>query len=157
MTDDMIKALAAKGGTIQINFNDSFLDQELYLKQAALEPMRLEVMRQFAGPENQQKRSEALRALDQKIQALGTTSWEKIIDHIDHVVKLVGSDHVGLGSDFDGASMPAGMADCTMLPKITAALLAKGYSERDLGNILGENVLRVMEANEEVARRLRGK
>jgi membrane dipeptidase len=154
MTDEMIKALAARGGTIQINFNDGFLDQELYLKQAALEPMRLEVMNRFARPEDRQERSEALRALDQKIQALGTTSWEKIIDHIDHVVKLVGSDHVGLGSDFDGASMPAGMEDCTMLPKITAALLAKSYSEKDVRNILGENVLRVMEANEKVARRL---
>ena len=161
MTDEMIKALAAKGGTIQINFNDGFLDQELYLKQKAIEPdlnlMRLEAEQKFPGPENAQKCAEAMQAIELKERSAGTTSWEKIIDHIDHAVKLVGSEHVGLGSDFDGAFMPKGMEDCTMLPKITAALLAKGYSEKDVRNILGENVLRVMEANERVARRLHGK
>ena len=95
--------------------------------------------------------------MDLKARSAGTTSWEKIIDHIDHAVKLVGSEHVGLGSDFDGADMPTGMEDCTMLPKITAALLAKGYKEQDVRNILGENVLRLMEANENVAKRLRTK
>ena len=161
MTDEMIKALAAKGGTIQINFHEVFLDQELYLKEKALEPelerMRREADEKFPGPENAQKRAEAMRAIETKERSIGTTSWEKIIDHIDHAVKLVGSEHVGLGSDFDGAFMPAGMEDCTMLPKITAALLAKGYSEKDVRNILGENVLRVMEANQGVARRLQGR
>ena len=98
-----------------------------------------------------------MRAIDMKARALGTTSWEKIVDHIDHAVKLVGAEHVGLGSDFDGAFMPAGMDDCTMLPKITAALLAKGYGEKDVRNILGENVLRVMEANERMSKRLRSR
>jgi membrane dipeptidase len=81
-------------------------------------------------------------------------SWEKIIDHIDHVVKLVGADHVGLGSDFDGADMPDGLEDCSKLPKITEALLRKGYSEKDIRNILGENILRVMEQVERVSREL---
>lgn len=161
MTDEMIKALAAKGGTIQINFNDGFLDQDLYLRQKALEPelqrMRREALEKYPGPENEQKRAEAMRAIDAKERSAGTTSWEKIVDHIDHAVKLVGSEHVGLGSDFDGANMPAGMEDCTMLPKITAALLARGYSEKDVRNILGENVLRLMEANERVANRLRAR
>jgi len=79
-------------------------------------------------------------------------SWEKVIDHIDHVVKLVGPGHVGLGSDFDGASMPDGMEDCSKLPKITEALLRKGYSEDDIRKILGLNLLRVMEQAESVAR-----
>ena len=78
-------------------------------------------------------------------------SWERIIDHIDHVVKLVGPDHVGLGSDFDGANMPEGMEDCTHLPKITEALMRKGYSDDDIRKILGGNLLRVMEANERVS------
>jgi membrane dipeptidase len=157
MTDEMIKALAAKGGTVQINFYDGFLDQELYLKQQALGP-ELQRMRQEAlKAPNEQKRAEAMRAIDLKERSAGTTSWEKIVEHIDHVVKLVGPDHVGLGSDFDGAVMPTGMEDCTMLPKITAALLAKGYSEKDVRNILGENVLRVMEANERVARTLQAR
>jgi membrane dipeptidase len=158
MTDEMIKALAAKGGTIQINFHSVFLDEALNQKEKAIEPeikrMQREIAEKYAGPENEQKRAEAGRAIDLKARSVGTTSWEKIIEHIDHAVKLVGADHVGLGSDFDGAFMPAGMEDCTMLPKITAALLAKGYSEGDVRKILGENVLRVMEANEQVARRL---
>jgi hypothetical protein len=82
-------------------------------------------------------------------------SWEKIVEHIDHVVRLVGADHVGLGSDFDGASMPDGMEDCSKLPKITEALLRKGYSEDDVRKILGRNLLRVMELAEQVSRTLR--
>jgi membrane dipeptidase len=81
-------------------------------------------------------------------------SWERIVDHIDHAVKLVGAEHVGLGSDFDGANMPEGMEDCSKLPKITEALLRKGYSEKDIRNILGENTLRVMEQVERVSRDL---
>jgi membrane dipeptidase len=158
MTDEMIKALAAKGGTIQINFHSVFLDQDLCMREAAIEPdlkrMQRELTEKYAGPGNEQKRAELGRAIDLKARSVGTTSWEKIIEHIDHAVKLVGADHVGLGSDFDGAFMPTGMEDCTMLPKITAALLAKGYSADDVRKILGENVLRVMEANEQVARRL---
>ena len=70
-------------------------------------------------------------------------SWERIVEHIDHVVKLVGADHVGLGSDFDGANMPDGMEDCSKLPKITEALLRRGYAEDDIRKILGGNTLRV--------------
>ena len=81
-------------------------------------------------------------------------SWERIIDHIDHAVKLVGPDHVGLGSDFDGADMPEGMEDCTHLPQITEALMRKGYSDEDIRKILGGNLLRVMEANERVSREM---
>ena len=68
------------------------------------------------------------------------------------MVKLVGPTHVGLGSDFDGATMPVGMEDCTQLPKITAALLQRGYAEQDVKSILGENLLHLMEQVETVAR-----
>ena len=81
-------------------------------------------------------------------------SWEKISEHIDHVVKLVGPDHVGLGSDFDGADMPDGMEDASKLPRITEALLRKGYSEADIRKILGGNMLRVMEQAQRVGREL---
>jgi len=80
-------------------------------------------------------------------------SWERIIDHIDHAVKIAGADHVGLGSDFDGATMPLGLEDASKLPKITDALLKKGYSEQDVEKILGGNILRVMEAVEKAAHR----
>jgi membrane dipeptidase len=78
----------------------------------------------------------------------------KIIEHIDHAVKVAGIDHVGLGSDFDGANMPYGMEDATKLPHITEALLKKGYSEGDVKKILGENTLRVMTEVERVSREL---
>ena len=70
-------------------------------------------------------------------------------------MKLVGPTHVGLGSDFDGTTVPDGMEDVSKLPKITAALLAKGYSEQDVKNILGENILRLLEQVEGVGRQLR--
>jgi membrane dipeptidase len=72
-------------------------------------------------------------------------SWEKIVEHIDHAVKVAGVDHVGLGSDFDGATMPIGMEDASKLPKITSALMEKGYPAADVEKILGGNILRVME------------
>ena len=81
---------------------------------------------------------------------LPKVTWEKIIEHIDHAVKTAGVDHVGLGSDFEGATMPLGMEDASKLPKITDALLKKGYSEADIEKILGGNSVRVMEAVEKV-------
>ena len=82
---------------------------------------------------------------------LPSVSWEKIVEHIDHAVKVAGVDHVGLGSDFDGATMPIGMEDASKLPKLTTALMAKGYSAADVEKILGGNILRVMERVEQGA------
>ena len=89
--------------------------------------------------------------IDHEAMAKGVlprVSWEKIVEHIDHAVKVAGVDHVGLGSDFDGATMPLGMEDVSKLPRITDALLTKGYSPPDVEKILGGNILRVMEAAE---------
>jgi len=84
---------------------------------------------------------------------LPKVTWEKIVEHIDHAVQVAGADHVGLGSDFDGATMPIGLEDATKLPRITDALLKKGYSEADVEKILGGNILRVMEAVEKAGGR----
>jgi membrane dipeptidase len=127
MTDDMIRALGGKGGVIMINYSRSFLSDELY--QAGL--------RNVPPAERP------------------TVSWEKIVEHIDHAAKLVGATHVGLGSDFDGTTVPDGMEDVSMLPKITAALLDKGYSEQDVKNILGENILRLLERVDQIGKELR--
>src|SRR5262249_50786993 len=92
--------------------------------------------------------------IDHEAMAKGTlpkVTWEKVIEHIDHAVKVAGADHVGLGSDFDGATMPLGLEDASKLPKITDALLKKGYSEADVEKILGGHTLRVMEAVEKAA------
>jgi membrane dipeptidase len=82
---------------------------------------------------------------------LPRVTWQKVIEHIDHAVKVAGVDHVGLGSDFDGATMPIGMEDASKLPRITDALLKKGYSEQDVVKILGGNILRVMEQVESIS------
>jgi membrane dipeptidase len=156
LTDEMIKALAAKGGVVQINYMDGYLDQDTYLAQEARDkaraPIRAALEKQFPGPENAQKRMQELRAAESAMPPLPRPSWEKIVEHIDHVVKLVGDQHAGLGSDFDGAGMPVGMEDVTSLPKLTEALLQKGYSEQAVRNVLGENLLRLMERVEQVAR-----
>jgi membrane dipeptidase len=158
MTDDMIKALAAKGGVIQINYHVGFLSQayrdasdksdELKTRQAAAEK---------AAGSNEAASIRADEAVAHQMMAEGklpTVTWEAIVDHIDHAVKLAGADHVGLGSDFDGATMPIGMEDCSKLPKLTEALLRRGYSESDIRKILGGNLLRVMEESERVSREM---
>jgi membrane dipeptidase len=159
MSDDMIKALAAKGGVIQINYEKSFIDQaykDAYDKETGgVAAHFAELTKDCNDDEN--CISKKMAALEDKLTAEGKlphVSWERIIDHIDHAVKLVGADHVGLGSDFDGADMPEGMEDCSKLPKITEALLRKGYSEADIRKILGENTLRVMEQAERVSKEL---
>ena len=154
MTDDMIKALAKKGGVIQINYLDGFIDKDLveYGKKRTAKMRELEG--QFPGTTREamlQRREEATKLLGPAPKA----SWERIIDHIDHAVKLVGVDHVGLGSDFDGGSMPVGMEDASQLPKITEALLKKGYSEGDIRKILGENTVRLLAEVERIARQIR--
>jgi membrane dipeptidase len=127
MTDDMIKALGGKGGVVMINYSVGFLSNE-----------RFEASQKNPPPAE-----------------LPRVSWEKIVDHIDHAVKLVGPTHVGLGSDFDGTTVPDGMEDVSKLPKITAALLAKGYSEQDVKNILGENILRLLERVDALGKEIR--
>jgi len=154
MTDEMIKALAAKGGVIQINFHAPYLDDAYDQAQKQLQPevdeLRKDLETKYPGPENATKRAEEVRAFQSS--RLPKVSWMKIVEHIDHAVKLVGADHVGIGSDMDGAVMPEGMEDCSHLPRIAEELLRRGYSEADVKKILGGNTLRVMEQVETVAR-----
>jgi membrane dipeptidase len=160
MSDDMIKALAAKGGVIQINYEKSFIDQaykDAYEKETGGVVAHMDELTKNCH-NDEACISREMAKMQQKLTAEGKlphVSWERIVDHIDHAVKLVGPDHVGLGSDFDGADMPEGMENCSKLPKITEALLRKGYSEADIRKILGENTLRVMEQAERVSKELR--
>jgi membrane dipeptidase len=162
MSDDMIKALAAKGGVIQINYEKSFIDQaykDASDKLSGGVVALFEQLKKECGGDEEclGKKMEEMEKQAVAEGKLPHVSWERIIDHIDHVVKLVGADHVGLGSDFDGASMPEGMDDCSQLPKITEALMRKGYSDDDIRQILGGNLLRVMEQNEKVSRELQAR
>jgi membrane dipeptidase len=159
MTDQMIKDLAAKGGVIQINYEKSFIDQAY---KDASDKLSGGVVAQFDQlnkdcGDDQECFGRKMAEKEKQATAEGKlphVSWERIIEHIDHAVKLVGADHVGLGSDFDGATMPDGLEDCSKLPKITEALLRKGYSEDDIRKILGGNTLRVMEQVERVSRQM---
>jgi membrane dipeptidase len=162
MTDDMIKALGAKGGVIQINYHVGFLSQEFRDAEKAAPDLGKAIeaeTKKRCGEQEACQLIEADKILREYVAQgkLPRVYWTKIIDHIDHAVKLVGADHVGLGSDFDGADMPYGMEDATHLPQITNALLEKGYSESDIQKILGGNTLRVMQEVENTSKRMGGK
>jgi len=161
MTDQMMKDLAAKGGIVQINYHVGFLSQEFRNAEKAdpkiNEAIAQEVTKRCGSDANEGCMLIEGDRVTREYVAKGVlprVDYTKIIEHIDHAVKVAGIDHVGLGSDFDGANMPYGMEDATMLPKITEALLNKGYSEGDVRKILGENTLRLMTDVERVSREL---
>jgi membrane dipeptidase len=159
MTDRMMKDLAAKGGVIQINYHVGFLSQEFRNAEKAnpeINKAIAEEVQKRCGDDEACQLLEGDRLTREYVERgkLPRVDWKKIIEHINHAVKVAGVDHVGLGSDFDGANMPYGMEDASKLPKITDALLKKGYAEDDLKKILGENTLRVMAEVERVSREL---
>jgi membrane dipeptidase len=159
MTDQMIRDLAAKGGVIQINYHVGFLSQEFRNAEKANPQIDKEISAEVDKRCGDNEGCQLIEGdkITREYVAKGMlpkVDWSKIIEHIDHAVKVGGIDHVGLGSDFDGANMPYGMEDASMLPKITDALLKKGYSESDIRKILGENTLRVMAEAERVSREL---
>ena len=153
MSDEMIVALAENGGVIQINFGSMFVNQ------AALEYSRA---RMAAGKEYLAEHPELSESYlyreypaiyAQEHGPMVYASIDDVLDHFDHVVKLVGIDHVGIGSDFDGVgdSLPDGLKDASGYPNLIEGLLRRGYSEDDIRKILGENLLRVWEAAESYA------
>jgi membrane dipeptidase len=159
MTDQMMKDLAAKGGVVQINYHVGFLSQEFRDAEKADPEINKAISAELTkrcGDNESCQLIEGDRLTREYVEQgkLPRVEFAKIIEHIDHAVKVAGVDHVGLGSDFDGANMPYGMEDASKLPKITDALLQKGYSEGDVRKILGENTLRVMTEVERVSREL---
>jgi membrane dipeptidase len=158
MTDDMIKALAAKGGVMQINYHIGFLSQQFQDASKAHPELGKDIeaeSKKRCGDNEACQLIEADRITRAMVAQgkLPRVDWTEIINHIDHAVKLVGADHVGLGSDFDGADMPYGMEDVSDIPRITDALLAKGYSPADVRKILGGNTLRLMQDVEAAAQK----
>jgi membrane dipeptidase len=161
MTDQMIKDLAAKGGVIQINYHVGFLSQEFRDAEKANPELEKEIQAEInrrCGDKEACQLVEGDRVVREYMNAgkLPRVDYTKIIEHIDRAVKLAGAEHVGLGSDFDGAMMPFGMEDAAKLPRITEALLQRGYPEGDVKKILGENTLRVMAEVERVSHELNG-
>jgi membrane dipeptidase len=156
MTDDMLRAMAKNGGVVMINYHAGFLSEEFRVAKPgpALQAKLDAVANRCAGNEGCSfPANDALYHEAMLNGEMPRVSWEKIVDHIVHVAKLAGVDHVGLGSDFDGATMPIGMESAANLPKTTDALLKRGYSESDVEKILGGNILRVMEAVERASKR----
>jgi len=161
MSDEMIRALAAQGGLLQINFHVSFLSQNFRDIMRAHPEFQKHI---DAEAENRCGDNEACRLLEsgklvRELVAEGKlprVEWTEILAHIDHAVGLAGAGHVGLGSDFDGAYMPYGMEDASFLPRITGGLLKMGYSESDVQKILGGNILRLMQDVEATANQREG-
>lgn len=153
MNDDMIKKLAEKGGVIHINFGSTFLDgnlQQRYDESRDRIAAVLEDRGVAADSEEGKKIEEDFR---RDYPYYFYADVELVADHIDHVVKLVGIDHVGFGSDFDGVgdSLPTGLKDVSAYPNLIYVLLKRGYSEEDIARICYKNIFRVWEQVEKVA------
>jgi len=143
MTDQMIKDLAAQGGVIQINFYPPFLDKDYSLAVAPLLDAYEEAEELFR--ENPVAHEKRMKEAKKALFALPRPSYKRVVDHIDHVVSLVGPDHVGIGSDFDGIEVcPEGLEDISRLPVLTEELCARGYSFTDIEKIMGGNFLRLL-------------
>ena len=144
LTDDQLKQIAAKGGVVMINFGSAFLDQKVYdafvANLAKIKPEYLKIKATYAN-DPQRMRAE-MQALNKKQGAPMRAQWTKVIDHIEHVMKVAGEDAVGIGSDYDGiGDPPIGLDDVSLLPKITEELLRRGHSEAQVKKVLGENFL----------------
>ncbi|MCA1614298.1 MAG: dipeptidase [Acidobacteria bacterium] len=156
--DDLLRRIAKNGGVVMINFYPAFIDQRAVdagaARDARLKPERDRLREAF---KNDPKRLEEELTKLNAANPLPPTPLSVLVDHFDHVAKVAGVDHVGIGSDFDGIpSLPTGMEDISKLPALTYELLRRGYSERDVRKILGENLLRALEGAERAARASQG-
>ena len=153
MNDDMIKALGDNGGVMMINFGSAFINEEA--RQYSLK--RWPASRAFVAEHTTLSREDALQQFNAAWEAehgpMPYATLDDVLDHFDHVVALVGVDHVGVGSDYDGVgdSLPTGLKDVSAYPNLVEGLLRRGYSEADIRKILGENLLRVSQAVEDYA------
>jgi membrane dipeptidase len=153
MTDDMLRAIARNGGVVMINFYDGFIDQRKADFNRRASARQEELNKQF--PNDAARVEEEIKKW-RAANDPGKTPLSVLIDHFDHVAKVAGINHVGIGSDFDGSiTPPAGMEDISRLPSITFELMKRGYSDEDIKKILGENFLRVMAAVERTASEMR--
>ena len=157
MTDDMLRALAKNGGVAHVNFYEGFLDHDFAERLDALKDLQSQQdAGEAAAPKfgDRSRLGPAMRKINVERNAkLGRVPLSRLLDHIDHAVKIAGVDHVGLGSDFDGADdlFPEGAEDMSQIPNLVRGLMERGYSDADILKILGGNTLRVMRAVERVA------
>jgi membrane dipeptidase len=160
MTDDMLKAIARNNGVVMVNFFSGFIDENFRKAEEAERKDMDAAVRDFiarekaAGKAPQYIDTEPIQ--EQWLARIPRPPLRSLIDHIDRIAQVAGVDHVGLGSDFDGVSgaLPAGIDSAADLPKITQALMDRGYSDADIRKILGGNLLRVMKDAELVSHEL---
>jgi membrane dipeptidase len=158
LTDDMIRAIAETGGVVCVVFYPGFLEPGWRALKDAVEAEVQPLIEEAAGKaegNGSTKRIAADRVREREFAArLAPVPFERVADHIDHIVRLTSVEHVGCGSDFDGiTATPAGLSSVAELPNLTAELLRRGYTAEDVSKILGGNVLRVMEEVERRAER----
>lgn len=146
MSDDMIRALAQKGGVVMVNFMESVVNTQM--NKAVMDEVYARLRNEY---NNNYYMMWQVISMVQREKGLRPGNLEDLIAHLIHVARIAGVDHVGLGSDFDGATMPDGLEDVTKLPYITYKLLKAGFSETDIRKILGGNSLRVLAEAERVA------
>lgn len=148
LKDDQIKAIAKTGGVVFVNFYSGFLDSTYSRKQQKFNADHKAELAELTKASNRSKaQNEINTKYSQEIYDM-RAPLDLLIAHIDHMVKLVGSEHVGLGADFDGAeSYPQHLDDVSDYPAITEALVKKGYGDKDIKNILGNNFIRLLKAN----------
>lgn len=145
VTDDMLRALAKNGGVIGINFGEGFISPKDAERLRATVAAMSDAPDLTGKPLDEYAAKEYAHEVGQAGKAFATVA--DVASHIDHAVKIAGIDHVGIGSDFDGiSSPPQGLEDISKMPALVAELLKRGYSERDIKKILGENTLRVIRA-----------
>jgi membrane dipeptidase len=148
--DEQIKAVAKNGGVICINFYSGFISKAYAQRGEELDgPLRKRIQDSLFAISNDsaQMRKQWREYYRKEMDQLRPTLSD-LVNHIDYIVKLVGDEYVGIGSDYDGvSSLPVGLEDVTTYPKITEELLRRGYSKKSINRILGGNVLRVMKAN----------
>ena len=155
MTDDVIRAIARKGGVICVNFSVAYLDKKAY---DTIWPVRAnrqqevrDVLQQHA---NDPQRWDLARGIERRYyKMIPKVDFQQLLRHIDHIAKVAGVDHVGLGSDFDGIAgmVPAGVEDVSKYPVIVRGLMDLGYSDDDIRKMMGMNLIRVLRANEALA------
>jgi membrane dipeptidase len=146
----MIKAVAKNGGVIDLNFYPAFLDSTVAAKQKAYyQKHRAEKKELIASGKKDFEADDIIaKKYPQEIADM-QAPFSLLFDHMEHIIKLVGVDYVGLGGDFDGISItPKVLTDVTKYPEITKELVKRGYSEKDIDKILGGNFIRVFEANQ---------
>ncbi|HPH23349.1 MAG TPA: dipeptidase [Chitinophagaceae bacterium] len=150
LKDDQIKAIAKNNGVIQINFNGGFIDStEKKQEDAFMNSHKTEFDSLTLATNSEYIAEEMIHKKYQEASNKLRPAFALLIEHIEYVIKLVGVDYVGIGSDFDGIIItPQQLDDVTTYPLITKALLEKGYSKKDIYKILGGNLLRVLKANE---------